>query len=237
MHSRALLAALLAFTACAPAAERSSDATVDTLIVSEAASLARPMRAVLDSFARSGTVPKVLQVEHGGSLELARRVTETGRVPDILLLADQEVFPELLMPGVTSWYMRFARNRMTIAYTDRSRHASDITAQNWRHVLQRDDVLLGRPDPAIAPAGYRALLVFRLAESFYQEPGLAARLAARTPPSRTRGNAAELAALLEAGELDYILEYESVARAHRLRFLTLPAEIDLGDPTRAGDYG
>ena len=102
--------------------------------------------------------------------------------------------------------------------------------------MTRGDVLLGRPDPVIAPAGYRALLLYQLAEAHYRTPGLAAKLEARTPPRLVRGNAAELAGLLAAGELDYIVEYESLARAQHFRYLTLPPEIDLGDARQARGY-
>lgn len=192
------------------------------------------MRAALDTFARR--TGAVVSEEHGASLELARRITELHRVPDVIALADQEVFPELLMPGATSWYAAFARNRMVIAYTDRSRHAAEMTPATWRSVVLRDDVLLGRTDPALAPAGYRTLLVYKLAERFYREPGIAARLEAKTPPRLLRGNAAELAALLSAGELDYIVEYESLARSQKFKFIPLPSEIDLGDPAHAAAY-
>jgi molybdate/tungstate transport system substrate-binding protein len=174
--------------------------------------------------------------EHGASLELARRITELHRTPDVIALADQEVFPELLIPGAMSWYAAFARNRMVIAYTDRSRYAAEATSEAWRSIVLRSDVLLGRTDPVLAPAGYRALLVYKLAEPFYREPGLAARLEAKTPPRLLRGNAAELAALLSAGELDYIIEYESLARAQKFKFVQLPPEIDLGDPAHAATY-
>jgi molybdate/tungstate transport system substrate-binding protein len=178
----------------------------------------------------------VVSEEHGASLELARRITDLHRIPDAVALADQEVFPELLIPGATSWYAAFARNRMVVAYTDRSRNANEITPQNWRSIVLRNDVLLGRTDPALAPAGYRALLVYKLAERFYREPGVAARLTAKTAPKLLRGNAAELAALLSAGELDYIVDYESLARSQKFKFIQLPPEIDLGDPAHASEY-
>jgi molybdate/tungstate transport system substrate-binding protein len=227
-----LAASLLA--ACGPSADRRAVASRDTVVVYSAASLAVPLRATLDSFARA--TGAVIQQENGASLELARRVTELHRVPDLIVLADQEVFPQLLVPRATSWYARFARNRMVIAYTERSRHASEVTAESWRRILQRPDVLVGRTDPALAPAGYRTLLLYRLAESFYRDPGLAVRLEARTPPRLMRGNASELAALLSAGELDYIVEYESLARSVGLKFLALPPEIDLGDAAHAAEY-
>ena len=220
------------------AAGRSCDAAQaprrDTVLVFSAASLAKPIRATLDSFARR--TGAVVQQESGASLELARRITELGRVPDVVALADQEVFPQLLVPRTASWYVRFARNRMVLAYTDRSVGASALRPDDWYRQLLRPGVRVGRSDPTLAPVGYRTLLLYRLAEAHYRIPGLAARLEARTPPALIRSNASELVALLQAGELDYIVDYESLARANRLRYLTLPPEIDLGDPARATHY-
>lgn len=224
---------MLVLAACT-ADSRRVTARADTLVVYDAASLAGPMRPLLDAFAaRTGAV---VQEEHGASLELARRVLDLKRVPDVIALADRDVFPELLIPSATAWYATFARDRMVIAYTIRSRYASEVRADNWREILQREDVRVGRPDPIQAPAGYRALLMYSLAEQFYSEPGLARRLAERTPPSRLRGNAAELAALLATGELDYIVDYGSVARSHQFQFVTLPSNIDLGDAGQAAAY-
>ncbi|MEO8333669.1 MAG: extracellular solute-binding protein [bacterium] len=233
MRLRALCGLLL-LAGCSPSPDVRKSSGRDTLVVYEAASLTRPMRAALDTFARR--TGAIVSEEHGASLELARRITELHRIPDVVALADQEVFPELLMPGATAWYAAFARNRMVVAYTDRSRHAAEITPATWRSIVMRDDVLLGRTDPALAPAGYRALIVYKLAEQFYREPGIAARLEAKTPPTLQRGNASELAALLSAGELDYIIEYESLAHSQKFKFIQLPSEIDLGDPAHAATY-
>jgi molybdate/tungstate transport system substrate-binding protein len=229
LSTLSLVCCLVGATGTVPAVQHQ-----DTVVVYAAASLAAPIKAALDTFARRTGI--VVMEEHGGSLELARRITELKRVPDVIALADQEVFTDLLMPAYVSWYIRFARNRMVVAYTGRSRGAARVNAQNWWKVLLRPDVLVGRSDPEIAPAGYRALLTYRLAESYYRQPGLAARLSARTPPTLMRGNATELAALLEAGELDYIVDYESLARSRRLRFVQLPAPIDLGDSRRTAAY-
>jgi molybdate/tungstate transport system substrate-binding protein len=226
-----LLAASARPANAAPVAARGGG---DTVVVFTAASLAVPIRAALDTFARrTGTV--VLQ-ENGASLELARRITELHRVPDVLALADEEVFPRLLMPSAVPDYTRFARNRMVLAYTDRSVGAAGVSSANWYRVLQRPEVRVGRSDPTLAPVGYRTLAVYQLAEQYYRVPRLAARLAARTTPALIRPNASELVALLQAGELDYIVDYESLARGNHLRYIRLPAEIDLGDPARAAQY-
>ena len=206
----------------------------DTLVVYVAASLARPLQPVLDAFAaRTGAV---VQRESGASLEHARKITDLGRIPDVVLLADHEVFPQLLMPAHTTWYAQFARNRMVVAYTDRSKHAAEITPANWTDILTRRDVQVGRTDPALAPAGYRALLVMKLAERHAHRAGLSDSLLANAPAGNMRGNAADLAALLAAGELDYIYEYQSVAEANGFRFVRLPPDVDLGDPDQARDY-
>ena len=86
------------------------------LVVFNAGSLAIPLRAALDSFAaREGVT---VEQETAGSLETARKLTELGKIPDLVGVADYEVIPLLLIPEHTSWYAKFARNRMVLAYTE-----------------------------------------------------------------------------------------------------------------------
>lgn len=206
----------------------------DTLLLFVAASLTKPLQPVLDSYAaRTGTV--ILR-ESGASLEHARKITELHRVPDLLLLADVEVISRLLVPKYATWYAEFARNRMVVAYTDRSKRSKEITADNWTKILQGSDVEIGRTDPNLAPVGYRTLLLFDLAERYYRKQGLAAELLKRAPERNIRPNAAELAALLAAGELDYIYDYQSVAESNGFHFIALPDAINLGDPKQAAQY-
>jgi molybdate/tungstate transport system substrate-binding protein len=206
----------------------------DTLVIYLAASLNKPMQPVLDAYAaRTGTM---IQRESGASLEHVRKVTELRRIPDLLLLADAEVIPQLLVPKYATWYAEFARNRLVVAYAAKSKYADELNADTWTTVLRRRDVQVGRTDPNLAPVGYRTLLMFQLAERHYKQPGLAASLLANAPERNIRPNAAELAALLAAGELDYIYDYQSVAESNGFRYLVLPGAIDLGDPNRAAEY-
>src|SRR5918992_5332817 len=197
------------------------------LVVFNAGSLARPLRAALDTFAAREGVR--VEQEQAGSLETARKLTELGRVPDVIALADYEVFPQLLVPEHVTWYAKFARNRMVIARTDRSRQADSMNARTWWRVLLQAGVESGFSDPNLDPAGYRALLVFQLAERYYREPGLAERLRRAVPARNIRPKSADLIALLETGELDYAWEYESVARGAALPFVRLPDSISLGN--------
>ena len=208
--------------------------TEDVLVVFNAGSLARPMRAALDTFvAREGVRG---EQESAGSLETARKLTELGKRPDLVALADAEVFPNYLMPAHLDGYVEFARNRMVLAYTDRSRFAAEFGPDTWWRILLRPGVETGRSDPQLDPNGYRTMLVWQLAERHYGEPGLAARLEAASPSRNVRPKEADLVGLLQAGEFDYIWSYESIARAIGLRYVQLPKAIDLSPPDSADTY-
>jgi len=210
------------------------DASAGTLVVFNAGSLARPMKAALDTFARREGVR--VEQESAGSLESARKLTELGKIPDLIALADAEVFPGYLMPTHVSSYALFARNRMVIAYTDRSRYADEISPANWWQVLQRADVEVGRSDPELDPNGYRTLMVWQLAAQEVGDPSLPARLERRAPPRNIRPKEADLVGLLQAGEFDYIWSYESMARAAALRWVALGDAVDLSSPSLAEHY-
>lgn len=208
--------------------------SAEPLVVFTAVSLSRAMRAALDTFARREGLATPAQ-EVGGSVELARRVTELARTPDLMVVADPEVFSNYLAPSHVDGWVLFARNRLVVAYTDRSRYAAEISTDRWYNFLTRDDVEIGRTDPDQVPIGYRTLLAWQLAERHHAVPGLASRLMARSPPRNVRPES-ELVALLQAGELDYVWMYESQARAVALRTLRLPSAIDLSDPALAAQY-
>lgn len=223
---------MAAVAACSGTADRG--VRDRTLVAFNAGSLARPLRAALDSFAVTRGVQ--VQQENAGSLETARKLTELGKIPDVIALADEDVFPQFLMPQHAAWYVRFARNRMVLAYTPKSRYADSITPENWWQIVQRPGVETGRSDPQLDPNGYRTLLVLQLAERRYAKSGLGAALLRAMPARNVRPKEADLVGLLQAGELDYIWSYESMARSIGLRFVQLPSGIDLSVPEDSAQY-
>jgi molybdate/tungstate transport system substrate-binding protein len=212
----------------------SEDGAPDRIVVFNAGSLAIPVRAALDSFSAREHV--TIAQENAGSLETARKLTELGHIPDVIALADYEVFPQYLMPAQVDWYLDFARNRMVLAYTPRSRFAGEITPENWWTIVRRPGVQVGRADPNLDPNGYRTLLTMQLAEKYYGEPGLYDSLLAHAPESNVRPKEADLVGLLQAGEMDYIWSYESLASAAGLKYVQLPAAIDLSSPADSASY-
>jgi molybdate/tungstate transport system substrate-binding protein len=231
MKACALMTAAL--LAAAPAVAQS---VAGPLVVYNAGSLALPFRDLLAAFAREhpGIDP---QQESSGSLEAARKLSELGKIPDILAVADYGVIAKLLMPAHAAWYATFASNAMVLAYSARSIGAGDIDGNNWWRVLLRPGVRWGSSNPALDPNGYRAHMVFQLAERHYGQPGLARRLEAALRPEYVRPSEAQLLALVQSGELDYVWSYRSLAQTAGLKWVTLPPDVDLSDPARAAAYG
>jgi molybdate/tungstate transport system substrate-binding protein len=181
----------------------------------------------------------------------------------IPMLLYQSTDPDTGRP-YSDWSVIFATNKMALAYTDGSAFAGEVSADNWFDVVNRPDVRLGISDPRMDANGYRSLMTIRLAEKYYPQPGLFTttfggvfRVPVRVTQSGEnslitvpeiletksashvvlRPYSVNLLPLLQTGDIDYAFEYESVIRQHGLRYVTLPPEIDLGDPAQADSYG
>ncbi|MHA1834329.1 MAG: extracellular solute-binding protein [Candidatus Baldrarchaeia archaeon] len=170
-----------------------------------------------------------------GSRQAAMQVAELKEKCDVLAVADYGVIEELLFPkNMATWYIAFASNEICIAFTNSSKYADEINATNWYEILLRNGVKFGHSDPNLDPCGYRAVIVMKLAEKYYNVPGLFDKLNS-SENKIIRPKSVELIGLLEAGELDYAFEYLFVAKQHNLRYVQLPPNISLGD-WKCADY-
>ncbi len=235
MAIRLITAAVVLLSACGGPRRGPVGELSGPLVVFNAGSLALPFQQLLAAFASKhpGVTPAQ---ESSGSLEATRKLTELGKIPDVLAVADYNVITKLLIPGYATDYVPFASNAMVLAYTEQSRHAGEITGENWWRMLLTPGVRWGHSNPALDPNGYRSLMVFQLAEEHYREPGLANRLNQALDPRYVRSAEAQLVGLLQAGELDYAWSYRSLAASSGLKWVALPPEIDLSDPARAARY-
>jgi len=198
------------------------------LIIFHAGSLSVPFAQIEKDFEKM--YPKVdVQREAGGSTKMARMISEVGKPADIMASADYVVIDKNLIPKFASFNVRFASNQMVLCYTEKSKYADKINADNWYEVLQKKDVVWGHSDPNLDPCGYRSLMVLQLAEKFYGKPGLNAALLANRPEKNVRPKSVELISLLQSGHMDYAWEYLSVAVQHGLKYVTLDKHINLSD--------
>lgn len=205
-----------------------------------------------------------LQMEYHGSIQVIRHSTELHEPIDVIATADANLIPLLMYQTkdpdsglpYASWFIRFATNRMAIAYSSTSKYADEIAADNWYDIITRSDVKVGIADPRFDAVGYRTLMLASLAENYYSQRDIfdtfiskqfsypITQNKADTPivihvPEILetkdnsnlilRGASIQLIALLESGDLDYSFEYESVIKQHQLSMISLPEELNLGN--------
>jgi molybdate/tungstate transport system substrate-binding protein len=235
-----------------------------------AGSLIVPFNELENAFEAAHPDVDVLTECHG-SIQVIRHVTELHETIDVVATADYALIPLLMYKTIdqqtgkpyADWYIRFATNQMTLAYSSFSQYATQINADNWYDILTKPGLRIGLADPRFDAAGYRALMVLRLAENAYNRTGILKSLLEgqfRLPittfeednyteisvpeilePKQgakivLRGASIQLIALLQSGDLDYAFEYESVTRQHKLQWITLPDAINLGFASYNPEY-
>jgi molybdate/tungstate transport system substrate-binding protein len=221
---------LLMLTAC----RNTGTVKTEEIIIFHAGSLSVPLRQLKDIYEQRNPGVKIL-LEPAGSLVCARKITELKKPCDILASADYFVINELLIPDYADWSIRFATNEIVIAYNEKAKYSTEINSSNWMEILLREDVLYGRSDPDADPCGYRSVLAIMLAESYYRVPGLAGKMISKNR-DYIRPKEVDLVALIEANAIDYMFQYKSVAIQHNLKYIELPDEINLSDPSMAALY-
>jgi molybdate/tungstate transport system substrate-binding protein len=214
--------------------ESQTPANEKELIIFHAGSLSVPLKQISKEYEKKHPGTKIF-LESAGSLVCARKVTELKKPCDIVASSDYFVIDELLIPDYTSWGIRFATNEMVIAFTEKSKYHNEITPDNWMELLQRKDVIYARSDPDSDPCGYRTVFTFMLAEKFYKLPGLTEKMKVKNK-EYIRPKEVDLVALMESNVIDYMFQYKSVVLQHNLKYVELPKEINLSDPTKSNIY-
>jgi molybdate/tungstate transport system substrate-binding protein len=230
-----LLIAMILTTIFLPSeAESQSRGIKKELIIFHAGSLSVPLKEVAQEYEKRNPDTRIF-LESAGSLVCARKVTELKKPCDILASADYFVVNELLIPDYASWGIRFATNEIVVAYHEKSKYAAEINQDNWYEILQRKDVIYSRSDPDADPCGYRTVFTLMLAEKYYKKPGLVDRMTAKNK-NYIRPKEVDLVALIESNVIDYMFQYKSVAIQHGLKFVQLPDDINLSDPSKNDLY-
>ncbi|MBM7853938.1 molybdate/tungstate transport system substrate-binding protein [Desulfohalotomaculum tongense] len=217
------------------AAQQQSKELSGEVVIFHAGSLSVPFEQMEKEFEQLHPGVDVKR-EPAGSRACAKKITDLGKKADIMASADYTVIDNLLIPDYAGWNALFARNEMVIMYSEHSKYKDEINGDNWYKILLRNDVQYGHSDPNADPCGYRALMVWQLAEKHYQVPGLYQKLDAGCPKRNIRPKETDLIAMVESGALDYLFIYRSVAQQHNMPFVELPAEINLSDIKHADFY-
>ena len=194
-----------------------------------------PVRELAARFEKKHRDVKV-SVECVASPDGARAIAGGGKKPDIFISSDYTVIETVLMPKSATWDIKFARNYIQLAFTDKSKFADVINSITWHEYLTKPGVKIGCVDPNADPLGYRALLVMQLTAAYYGKKDLATELQKNCAAKDQPKDGAEIVKRLTAGELDYAWLYGSVIRQRGLRYIVLPPECDLSSGSYEDEY-
>jgi len=217
----------------------SSGALHGTLTVFGAGTLNTPFTAEIQAF-RKQNPGVTVHSQFGASGDMVKAITQLHEPADVLGVADYSLIPKEMFTGAkpyATWYVGFVSNQITLAYTSRSKGASQLTASNWYQVVAEPGVHIGRSNPAADPSGYQFLQMLQLANSYYNDPGLSAAVLNNSPDSSVAETETSLLAALQSDQIDYLAIYKSSALEDHLEYIKLPAQINLSDPAMAAAYG
>ncbi|MBF8378982.1 extracellular solute-binding protein [Alicyclobacillus mali] len=230
------------------AATGGAASTVETKAVPLSVLYAGSMTHVMEQVIR----PKVDQALHvdfqgegAGSAELAHMITSKLANPDVFISASPSVDVNDLMGAsngyAAKWYATLATDQLVIAYSPKSKEAGEfkLAAEGkvpWYKVLEMPGVRFGRTDPKLDPKGVSTILMLKLAESYYHQPGLEkAILGSDENPAQVFPEE-DLIAQLTSGQMDAVIAYKHEAIEWHMPYIALPSAINLGDPALAKDY-
>ncbi len=230
----------------------------EVLNIYHAGSLSVPFKELEKKFEEENPDIDVRR-EPAGSVDTVRKVTDQGQKPDVVGVADYSLIPNMMYDeDKANWTVRFAKNRMVLAYVDSSSYKDEITTDNWYKILDREDVTYGFSNPNDDPCGYRSQMVTLLAEDHYGDEYIYDDLVGNhtdieengyniSAPEdlgvknvdqiTVRSKETDLLGILESGNMDYLYIYQSVAEQHDLNYVQLPEQIDLSSVEYAEEYG
>jgi ABC-type molybdate transport system substrate-binding protein len=188
----------------------------------------------------------VLKDISGGSIGLAGRLAAGLQPCDVYAAADYQDIDLLLKPaGLADYTIVFAKGRMVLAYltTDPKTHgvagAGEFmpptsvpnAAPEWYQVLLAPGVRIASSHPFLDPGGYRAHMIFHMAQTHYNVPNLSNLLLEHlTINAAADANADNRPALGRDYNFQFTYEHSAAAAATSnpsYRYVTLPDRIDL----------
>jgi molybdate/tungstate transport system substrate-binding protein len=176
-----------------------------------------------------------------GSYALAHLLAGHQLQADVFVTITPGPMQVLKQAGMVSSAVAVASTQMVISYSPKSRFAKDFAAaaqgkKTWCDVLSEPGLRLGRTDPAIDPQGANVLLSLQLAADYYHRPNLLKQITGSPQNPAQIFTEPSLMSRLEAGQIDAAVSYLSAAQSHHLPTITLPDEINLGDPAMQASW-
>lgn len=161
----------------------------------------------------------------GGSVDLVRKII-AGTPCDVVVVADESNFSELLMPEYVPGYTVFAANSMVIAANE----GYEIDDDNWVEKMLDPNIKFAHRDPYGDPCGYRSVMAMMLADKYM--PGLSDKLLNHPGHLGMVRNVP----LNQFPPYQYEFTYGSGAELSGRSFAKLPAIMDQSDVSLKDEY-
>jgi molybdate/tungstate transport system substrate-binding protein len=192
--------------------------------------------------------------EGRGSVQIANMIIDGQRKPDVFVSAgtipimklmnnvgSNQQQQELHQPPLAQWLVKFASAEMVIAYSPISHFHLDLDKAktgriHWYQVLSQPGFKFGRTDPELDPKGYYIIMTAKLANVYYNNQNIKQRILGQDRNPKQVFPEETLTTTLETGQLDAIAAYKHEAIVKGLLYITLPSQINLGNPTFSDFY-
>lgn len=173
--------------------------------------------------------------EYYGTNAVLRLVEDGTKHPDVVIGADVELLRERLYPDHADWDAEFAANEVVIAYAPETALGSRLAAgEPWYEVFATaDEGAIAISDPDLDPLGYRALLLFELAERAHELEGFRDAMADKV--ARV-ADEPQLLAGLENGDRACAVAYSNMAAERDVAVRRLDDAYNFGDAAFADRY-
>jgi molybdate/tungstate transport system substrate-binding protein len=248
---------LLVLLLCTSAVARAACVTLTgaQVIVWHAGSISTPLKALETDYTCATGI--AVSDHSAGSLDMLRQVTAGGQAADIVAPADNLDIDLFLKPaGYADYDIRFAQSKIVLAYLHsdvevaKGYTISDGTtfnppdtipnaAADWYDILLKSNITTAGSHLYLDPSGYRAPMIFQLAQDYYKVPNLYNDLLEHFIALPADG-APSPSPFVLGTTYDFSLTYESGAASTAktnpdYRYVNLPDKISLGN-TADNDY-
>jgi molybdate/tungstate transport system substrate-binding protein len=181
--------------------------------------------------------------EGKGSVQVSNLIKDGFRTPDVFVSAGTVPMMRLMntTPPIVDWLLKFGSAEIVIAYSPSSPHFGDLEQARmgeipWYDVVSQYGFKFGRTDPELDPKGFYGIITAGLANSYYNDSSIKNRIIGEDRNPKQIFPEETLKTVLETGSLDAVIAYKHEAISRGLPYITLPKEINLGDPTYSDFY-
>ncbi|MER5176461.1 MAG: extracellular solute-binding protein [Candidatus Nitrosocosmicus sp.] len=181
--------------------------------------------------------------EGKGSVQIANLILDGFRKPDIFVSAGTLPIMKLEdnNPPLAHWVVKFASAEMVIAYSPNSRFHTDLEKARageipWYQVISEKGFKFGRTDPESDSKGYNMIITANLSNIYYNDSTIKQRILGDDRNPKQIFPEETLNTILQSGQVDAIAAYKHEAISRGLSYITLPSEINLGNPDFSNFY-